>query len=84
MRDPDLDQIAACTEASEPQSRIATGDQHQLRAGWHLFDEEPENRAAPLGRDEVNVVQHQHERVTLAEVGSQERKGDLDDPRRPS
>ena len=81
-RGPDLDQIATCTEAAEPQSRIATRDQHQLRAGWHLLGEEPENRAAPLGRDEVNVVQHQHERVTLAEVGSQERQGDLDDPRR--
>ena len=57
-------------EAAEPQSRIATRDQHQLRAGRHLFGEEPEDRAAPLGSDEVNVVQHQHERVTLAEVGS--------------
>ncbi len=37
-----------------------------------------------LGRDKVNVVQHQNEGVTLGEVGSQERKGDLDDPRRPS
>ena len=50
----------------------------------HLLGEEREDRAAPLGRDEVYVVEHQHERVSLAEVGSQERKGDLDDPRRPS
>ena len=83
-RRPDLDQVATCTHAAEPQSPIATPDQHQLRPGWHLFGEERENRAAPLGRDEVNVVQHQDERITLAEVGSQKRKGDLGDPRRPS
>ena len=83
-RDPDLDQISTCTEAAEGHSRIATPDQHQLRAGWHLLREELDNRAAPLGSDEVNVVQHQHERVTLGKVGSQERKGDLDDPRGPS
>ena len=81
---PDLDQIATCADAGEPHSRISTPDQYQLRAGWHLFGEEPEYRAAPLGRDEMNVVQHQGERVTLAKVGSQKRKGDLDDPRRPS
>ena len=45
-RGPDLDQIATCTEAAEPHSRIATPDQHQLRAGWHLFGEELDNRAA--------------------------------------
>ncbi len=31
-RGPDLDQIATCTDAAEPQSPIATRDQHQLRA----------------------------------------------------
>ena len=49
-RGPDLDQIATCAEAAERQSRIATRDQHQLRAGWNLFGEERENRAALLGR----------------------------------
>ena len=81
---PDLDQIPACTEAAERHSRIAARDQHQLRAGSNLVDEKPENRAALLSRYDVHVVQHQHERVTLAELGGQERKGDLIDPGRPS
>ncbi len=83
-RCPDLDQIATCSEAAERHSRIATPDQHQLRSGWHLFGEELDDRAAARSRDKVNVVQHENEGVTLREVGSQERKGDLDDPRRPS
>ena len=83
-RGPDLDQVATCADAAEPQPTITTPDEHELRPGWRLFGKEHENRAAQPGRDEVNVVQHQHERVTLAEVGSQKRKGDLDDPRRPS
>ena len=36
-RGPDLDQVATCTEAAEAQSRVSTRDEHQLRAGWHLF-----------------------------------------------
>ena len=82
-RGPDLDQIAACAEAAERHSRIAARDQHQLRAGSNLVDEKRENRAALLSRYDVHVVQHQNERVALAEVGREERKGDLIDPAAP-
>ena len=81
---PDLDQIATRPEAPERHPWVTAGDQHQLRARSNLVDEKPENRAALLSRYDVHVVQYQHERVTLAELGGQERKGDLIDPGRPS
>jgi hypothetical protein len=80
QRGPDLDQIPSCTETAERHSRIAARDQHQLRTGPNLVEQKRENRAAPPRRDDVHVVQHQHERTTLIEVGRQERKDDVIDP----
>ena len=48
-----------------------------------MVDEKAENRKALLSRYDMHVIQHQHERVTLVELGRQERKGDIIDPGRP-
>ena len=77
---PDLDQIPSCAEPAEGHPRIAARDQHQLTAGSNLLDEQRENRAALLSRDDMHVIQHQHERIALAQVGGEEWEGDLIDP----
>ena len=54
---------------------------HQLTAGSNLVDQKRENRAALLSRYDMDIIEHQNERVTLAELGLEERKSDLIDPR---
>ena len=83
-RGPDLDQIPTCAEPAERHPRIAARDQHQLTAGSNLVDEKRENRAALLSRYDIHIVQHQNERIALAEVRREERKDDLIDPGHPS
>ena len=83
-RGPDLEQIPACAEPAERHPRIAARDQHQLTAGANLVDEKRENRAALLSRYDMHIVQHQNERVALAEVGREEGNSDLIDPGHPS
>ena len=49
-----------------------------------MVDEKRENRAALLSRYDIHIVQHQNERIALAEVRREERKDDLIDPGHPS
>jgi len=81
---PDLDQLSAGSDTAERHARVAARGEHQLRAGGNLVDEKRENRTTPLGRYDVHVIQYQDERVAHLEVGGQQRKSDLIDPRRPS
>ena len=80
-RCPDLDQLPVRTQSGERQFRTATCDEHQLRAGWNPVGDEREDGEALLCRDKVRVVQYQHERAALVELGSEEGQDGLVDAR---